>query len=127
MLALCSSKTRRMASITWRGFWLVAALSRYTTGLPRTVCERTGKSARMRATSSEAVWGLMVTATALRPPRVQRVAHEVVTLRLELSGELRPARPDDAPIHEHVHEVGVYEFQDPLVMSDQEDPDLGGP
>src|SRR5438876_10112293 len=100
MLALCSSKTRRMASITWRGFWLVAALSRYTTGLPRRVCERIGKSARMRATSSEAVWGLTVTATGLRPPRVQRIAYEVVTLRLELSGELGTARADDPSVHE---------------------------
>ena len=36
-----------MASITWRGFWLVAALSRYTSGLPWTVRCRMGKSWRM--------------------------------------------------------------------------------
>ena len=37
-----------IASITARGFWADAALSRKTSGLPRTVCDRIGKSSRMR-------------------------------------------------------------------------------
>src|SRR5271157_2990563 len=44
-----------MASTTQAGFWAVAALSRYTSGLPWTVCLRTGKSARTRSTS-KAAW-----------------------------------------------------------------------
>src|SRR6185437_6652055 len=40
-----------MASMTWSGFWAVAALSRYTSGLPWTDCLRTGKSARTFSTS----------------------------------------------------------------------------
>ncbi len=34
--------------MTARGFCAEAALSRNTSGLPRTVCDRIGKSARMR-------------------------------------------------------------------------------
>src|SRR2546427_321982 len=45
MFALYSSNTALIASITCRGFWLVAALSRYTTGLPLTVRDRIGKPA----------------------------------------------------------------------------------
>ena len=45
---------RVIASITCRGFCAEAALSRNTSGLPRTVCARIGKSARMRSTSSPA-------------------------------------------------------------------------
>ena len=40
-----------MASITANGFCAVAALSRYTSGLPWIVCLRTGKSSRIRSTS----------------------------------------------------------------------------
>src|SRR6266851_5669072 len=128
MFALCSSKTRDIASITCRGFWLVAALSRYTRGFPRTVCARIGKSLRIRATSSGVsliVGGLTVTATALRLPRVQGFAHELVTLGLELGGELRAAGAHDAPVDEHVDEVWVHVAKDPLVVRDQEHPHLG--
>src|SRR5579862_858196 len=41
--------------MTTIGFWDVFALSRYTSGLPRTVCRRIGKSARTLATSSAAL------------------------------------------------------------------------
>src|SRR5215469_13149974 len=41
-----------MASITANGFCAVAALSRYTRGLPWIVCFRTGKSSRTFSTSN---------------------------------------------------------------------------
>src|ERR1035437_8131461 len=55
MLAQSTSWKRRMASITAKGFWAVAALSRYTSGLPWMFCLRTGKSWRIFSTSKPAV------------------------------------------------------------------------
>src|ERR1700716_3720212 len=128
MFALCSSKTRDIAAITCRGFWLVAALSRYTSGFPRTVCARIGKSLRIRATSSGAGLSaglLTVTAIALRLPRVKGFAHELITLRLELGRKLGAAGPHDAPVHQHVDEVRVHVSQNSLVVRDEEHPHLG--
>ena len=51
MLAQSTSWNLRIASITANGFCAVAALSRYTSGLPWIVCLRTGKSSRIRSTS----------------------------------------------------------------------------
>jgi hypothetical protein len=51
-LALCRSKCSRIASITWRGFCEVLALSRYTSRWPLISRSRIGKSARIFATSS---------------------------------------------------------------------------
>src|SRR3954463_4186996 len=129
MFALYSSNTWLIASITWRGFWLVAALSRYATGLlPCTFCESTGKSARMRATSSGALAARVVTAMSRSLASglacVQLFAHEVVALGLELGGELASASPHDAPINEHVHEIRRDIAEHPLVVRDQKDPDL---
>src|SRR6476660_6331692 len=52
--------------MTRRGFWLVAALSRYTSGLPRTRCDRMGKSWRSRSTSraGTAAGALMIASQA---------------------------------------------------------------
>src|ERR1035437_1574320 len=55
MLAQSTSWKRRMASMTAKGFWAVAALSRYTRGLPWMFCLRTGKSSRIFSTSKPAV------------------------------------------------------------------------
>ena len=44
------------------GFWLVDALSSQTTGLPFIFCASTGKSARMRSTSSAGAVARAVTA-----------------------------------------------------------------
>src|SRR5450759_252689 len=55
MLAQSTSWKRRQASITAKGFWAVAALSRYTRGLPWMFCLRTGKSWRIFSTSKPAV------------------------------------------------------------------------
>src|SRR6267142_1565743 len=125
MLALWSSNTLRMASMTWRGFWLVAALSRYATGLPCTLRESTGKSARMRATSRGLVAaGRTVTAIAMPSPhRALRARSR--SLGLELGGELAPAGANDAPIHKDVHEVRGHIAEHPLVVRDQQDPHLG--
>src|ERR1039458_2284168 len=54
MLAQSTSRNLRIASITACGFCAVAALSRYTSGLPCMVCLRTGKSSRIRSTSKPA-------------------------------------------------------------------------
>src|ERR1035437_7282662 len=54
MLAQSTSWKWRMASTTAKGFWAVAALSRYTSGLPWMVCLRTGKSWRIFSTSKPA-------------------------------------------------------------------------
>src|ERR1035438_6398819 len=48
-----------MASITANGFCAVAALSRYTSGMPWMVCFRTGKSCRTFRTSKPAAISLL--------------------------------------------------------------------
>src|ERR1035441_7468244 len=48
-----------MASITANGFCAVAALSRYTSGMPWMVCFRTGKSSRTFCTSKQAGLSLL--------------------------------------------------------------------
>src|ERR1035441_4421246 len=48
-----------MASITANGFCAVAALSRYTSGMPWMVCFRTGKSSRTFCTSKPAAISLL--------------------------------------------------------------------
>src|SRR2546429_3515974 len=58
MLAQSTSWKRRMASTTAVGFCAVAAESRYTSGLPWTVCFNTGKSSRSFSTSKPAVTSL---------------------------------------------------------------------
>src|SRR6056297_1167413 len=47
MLALYCSMASSIARITCTGFWVVAALSRYTNGLPYIFCSRIGKSFRI--------------------------------------------------------------------------------
>src|ERR1035441_8543571 len=54
MLAQSTSWNFRMASMTAKGFCAVAALSRYTRGIPWMVCLRTGKSSRIFSTSKTA-------------------------------------------------------------------------
>src|SRR5882762_8788804 len=49
-----------MASITACGFCAVAALSRYTRGLPWTVCLSTGKSSRIFSTSKGAFTAVLL-------------------------------------------------------------------
>src|SRR5579872_2775328 len=52
MLAQSTSWNFRIASITANGFCAVAALSKYTSGLPWIFCLRTGKSSRIFSTSN---------------------------------------------------------------------------
>src|ERR1017187_7492456 len=59
MLAQSTSWNLRMASITANGFCAVAALSRYTSGMPWMVCFRTGKSSRTFWTSKPAAISLL--------------------------------------------------------------------
>src|SRR4051812_8940767 len=63
-----------MASITTNGFCAVAALSRYTSGLPWIVCLRTGKSSRIRSTSKVVEsWLLRVLIEFLEQDSLQRI------------------------------------------------------
>src|SRR5690242_15799675 len=74
MLAQSTSWNLRMASITAKGFCAVAALSRYTSGLPWMVCLRTGKSSRTRSTSKVVeTWLLRVLIEFLEQDPLQRV------------------------------------------------------
>src|SRR5689334_12289734 len=63
-----------MASITCRGFCEVAALSRYTSGLPWTVCLSTGKSSRTFSTSNAAeIWLLRLLIEFLEQDPLERI------------------------------------------------------
>src|ERR1035437_1985426 len=82
MLAQSTSWKRRMASITAKGFWAVAAESRYTSGLPWMYCFRTGKSSRIFSTSKPAVapavnWLLSVLMKFLEKNAFQRIAQRL--------------------------------------------------
>src|SRR5208283_2380639 len=59
MLAQSTERNLTIASITACGFCAVAALSRYTSGLPCMVCFRTGKSSRILATSKPAAMSVV--------------------------------------------------------------------
>src|SRR4051794_34835430 len=64
-----------MASITALGFCEVAALSRYTSGLPWIRCLRTGKSSRTASTSKGAMTGLVsVLMEFLKEDAFQRIS-----------------------------------------------------
>src|SRR3954447_2934292 len=74
MLAQSTSWNLRMASMTAKGFCAVAALSRYTSGLPWIVCFRTGKSWRTRSTSNVVeTWLLRVLIEFLEQDPLERV------------------------------------------------------
>src|SRR3974377_1733646 len=89
-----------MASITALGFWEDEAESRYTRRVSWTLRCRIGKSAWTRATSSPVVGWSCVTAAS-------------------------PPRSPPPPAHEGVDPVGVELVEDPLVVGDQHDPELG--
>ena len=67
----------------------------------------------MRATSSVFV---------IMPPLP---AERVEAVGLDPLGELRAAGRDDAPVEQHVHDVGGEVVEDALVVRDQQDAELG--
>src|SRR5712692_3213405 len=109
-----------MRSMTWRGFWLVFELSRYTSGLPCTCRSRIGKSLRIRSTSSAAGLPsrtLDIAITLLKEngslfvPCLARLQTELlaqpfVSFPLELWGQLGAAREHDPALHHDVDRVG---------------------
>src|SRR5262245_3335999 len=127
--------------MTCRGFWLVAALSRYTSGCPLIGRSRIGKSARILSTSSGGASWMVFTAflpERLRPLALVRrgrgllgpgdpelPAEPLVPLQLELVGELRTARQDDPAVHHHVDVVRGDVVEDPLIVGDEQHADVG--
>src|SRR5919109_1723257 len=120
--------------MTWRGFWDVAALSRYTSGLPDISRDRMGKSSRIRfasnAASSTAAMvaplrggslGLGLVGVRLDP---ELGAQPFVALGLELASLVRAAAADDPAAHQHVDVVGGYVVEDALVVGDQQQPQV---
>src|SRR5215207_9755658 len=113
-----------MASSTCRGFWLVAAESRYTSGWSLTRRSRMGKSPRTAATSSGAVEGV-IGASWDRESGGGVATPALVPLGLQPVGQLGAAGLDDPPVDHHVDHVGGDVAQDAGVVGDQQDAELG--
>src|SRR5918994_4012325 len=100
-------------------------------GLPWLVRSRIGKSALIRSASSVPVPPCCVTATVcllrrrVRLAQTELLADTLVALLLELVGQLLPAGLHDTPADHHVNEVGRDVVQDPLVVGDEQDPEVG--
>src|SRR5215210_2261532 len=106
--------------MTWFGRCEVAPLSRYTSGCPLIMRDRIGKSALTFATSTAA--------SLLRADGLGAQAHlgtdALVALRLEFLSELLAALLHDTTVDHHVNEVGCDVVQDPLVVRDQQHPEI---
>src|SRR5215472_9918782 len=104
-----------MASITWRGFCEVAALSRYTSGFPFTRWLRIGKSSRIVAGMPIIVPPIRTTLAAVRQfrrtPRLRRDQH-VVSVYLDRVCRDRPHG------RQRQHTSGLYVEPGPVPRAD---------
>src|SRR6478735_1089387 len=137
--------------MTTRGFWLVDAESRYTSGCPLISCSRIGKS-RRSAYGSSVRTGSDVSVIAvgarlagglhgLEVGAGRCLGHEqcligqlglvavlaqdrAVAFILEAKGEVLPARGDDPALREDVDEIRRDVVQQALVVGDEQDTEV---